>query len=175
MQILGSLSDQPTTPQLKRRLELNIIEPPVSQGHNQQDYHGSLWEPTTIVGGSVQRQIAAAKLELPAHMQAYPTGNWHINNFLPPQMGSNVQQPFVPVIGQVEHPLYPPIAQNPSPASFMAGSNYQPSFISQARAPHLLDPPMQTHFPAEGPPNFAGLDLSDDLLAMWANAPISFG
>ena len=169
MQILGCLSDNPSGSRVKRRRESGIIDPPISQ--SQQNYRGALWEQASFAGGPLQRQIAAAKLEPPSLMQAHcvPTNSWEFNSFVAPQMGSHIQQSFIP--SQVDNALSHPITHNAGPSSFLLGNNFQSS--QDAHAPHPLDPHMQAHIPSEDPSS-TGPDVSDDLFSMWENAPISF-
>jgi len=171
MQILGCLSDNPSSSRVKRRRESGNAELPIAQ--SQQNYRGALWEQPSFAGGPLQRQIAAAKLEPPSLMQAYcvPTPNWEYNNF-DPQMGSQMQQPYMP--SQVDNSLNHQVTQNTDPSSFLLGTNFQPTLPGQSA--HLFDPHMQTQIPSEDPTaaSSTGPDLSDDLFSMWENAPISF-
>ena len=173
MQILGCLSDNPSSSRVKRRRESGNTDIPIPQ--SQQNYRGALWEQPSFAGGPLQRQIAAAKLEPPALMQAYcvPTPNWEYNNFVTPQMGSQVQQPYMP--SQVDNSLNHQITQNTDTSSFLLGTNFHPTLPGQG-APHLFDPHVQAQISSEDPAaaSSSGPDLSDDLFSMWENAPISF-
>jgi hypothetical protein len=167
MQMLCSLGDHPASPQPKRRPVPNITDPAVSQ--SQQNYHGTLWEQPSFAGGPLQKQIAAAKLELPPHMQEYdvPTGLWDINNFPTPSMNSHVQQPFV--TGQVDNALN--LLPNTDFTLPLETNFHLPASSQEAYPCHLLDPLVQGYVSGEDP---AALDVSNELFAMWENAPISF-
>jgi hypothetical protein len=168
MQILGCLSDNPSASRVKRRRESGNTDASIPQ--SQQNYRGALWEQASFSGGPLQRQIAAAKLEPPALMQAYcvPANSWEFNNFVTPQMGSQAQPSYMP--SQVDSP---PITQNAEP--FLLGTNFQPILPGQD-APHLFDPHIQSHSSAEDPAGTTAVDLSasDDLFSVWESAPISF-
>jgi hypothetical protein len=161
-QILGCLSDQRGNPQLKRRYESGG-DSPVSQ--SQQTYHGALWEQDSFAGGPLQRQIAAKKLEPPTLMQVpVSTNSWDFT----PQTGDSAF-----MTGQVDNTLSTCITKNSDSLSFLEGTNSQPSLFDQEAAPHLFDPHLQPHAATE---DSATLDpnLSDNIVAMWANVPISF-
>ena len=160
-QILGCLSDHRSNPQLKRRRETEILEPPVSQ--IQRDYHASLWEQTSFAGGSLQRQIAAAKLEPPALMQTpyAPTNNWDIHNSLGPQLAQPQPSHPLPSFSMTSHDnsFSRPVPQNSDTAPFFADPNFQPSLsaVQATQSPDL------------------GINFSNELIELWANLPLSFG
>ena len=174
MQILCSLSDNPSSSQPKRRREPNTIIDPHPQPQSQHNYRGALWEQPSFAGGPLQRQIAASKLELPPHMQmleyAGPGSHWDING-VTAKMGSHEQQ------SSITGPVVDTTRNIPPPVPFAAGVAVHPiSFGQDDHTPYLLDPHLQPYAPqaAQDPASSIGLDVPDDLFAMWENAPISF-
>lgn len=162
-QILGCLSDHRSNPQLKRRRETEVLDSPDPE--SQSNYHGSLWEQTSFAGGSLQRQIAATKLDRPPLMQTPPyaptTNTWGVNDSFAPQTDQTQQplhsQPSFNMTDPVYNNFSHPIAQNADPTSFVADTNFQlPSPIQAAQLP-------------------LEVDFSNDLMELWANLPLSFG
>lgn len=148
---------------MKRRYESDG-DSPISQ----KTYHGALWEQDSFAGGPLQRQIAAKKLEPPTLMQVpVSTNSWDFT----PQTGDSAF-----MTGQVDNPLSNCITKSSDSLSFLEGAT-QPSLLSQEahedHAPQLFDPHLQAHCATEDP---AALDpnLSDNIMSMWANVPISF-
>ena len=163
-QILGCLSDHRSNPQLKRRRETEVLDSPDTE--SQPNYHGSLWEQTSLAGGSLQRQIAATKLDRPPLMQTPPyaptTNTWGVGDSFAPQTDQTQQpsysQPSFSMADHVYNNFSHPIAQNADPTSFVADTNFQSSSPIQAtQLPNL------------------GLDFSNDLMELWENLPLSFG
>jgi hypothetical protein len=154
MQTLGCINDHRSNPQLKRRCEQDIIDPPISQ-----------WEQAGFAG-PLRRRIAGENLELHAPMQLphdLPTNSWDVDNFLTSNQCSH-QRPLM--TSQVDNTLYHPItAQNTDSVLFPAGTNSHPSMYTQ---PDLLVPMLQPHSSTDDPHSM-GLNLSDDLLAVWSN------
>lgn len=168
IQTLGCLNDHRSNPQLKRRREMEITDPPISQ--SQEHQQNTLREPG-ILDEPRQRQIATAELGPPTLMQTssstLPTNPWDVNNFLSPQLcniqKSHIQQPFM--TSQVGSNLTMQNINSTSP--FVAGANFHPTLSSDV--PHSLDP--HPHLQVRGSETF---NLSDDLFAMWSNLPVGF-
>jgi len=147
---------------LKRRRDTEEFDS--SDPQSQLNYHGALWEQSSFAGGSLQRQIAAAKLDRPPLMQTPPpyapaTNTWGVNDPFAPQTGQPSQShPAFSMADEVDNNFSHPIAQNPDPTSFMTNTNFQPSSpIQAAQLPNLE------------------IDFSSDLMELWANLPLSFG
>lgn len=173
MEILCSLSDNPSSPQPKRQRDPTAIIDPPPQPQSHQDYRGALWEQPSFAGGPLQKQIAASKLELPLHMQmpeyGAPASHWDISSFAMPQMGSHEQS--FSMAGPVD------VTPQPAAGPFAAGvADHPPLFgtLADGLTPYLLDPHLQGYVPAEDPASSIGLDVPDDLFTMWENAPVGF-
>jgi hypothetical protein len=77
------------------------------------------------------------------------------------------------ITSQIDNNSNHPIART-HPA-FMAKTNFHPAALSQeALASHFLDPLLQAPTFNENPISSVGLNMSDELIELWANLPLSF-
>ena len=165
MQTLGCMQDQRSNPQLKRRRDLDIIDPYTSQCQQNRFTH---WEPASFV----QKE---GTLESPTVMQAscVSANSWDVNTL--PMSGiqcSHVQQPPIAIQQTPNHP----ITQTTDPPN-MVGTNFHFPLSSQGtHIPYSFHPHLQMHnsIDTEDPTNTMDPNLSDDLFAMWSNLPVSF-